>query len=128
MAAGFTRLPLRRAAELFPSLSTQRQIDLTARVVNVMAYGARGNGLSDDTAALQLAFDDAYENGFDVYFPPSQAYYLVSDNIRVRRGMTIFGAGRSRSARSPAARSGGFRSSACGLPRPAGAATEEMPR
>jgi len=59
-------------------------------VINVRAYGARGDGVHDDTAALQAAIDAARpQNEFFwstriVYIPAGR--YLVRDTLRSRDG------------------------------------------
>lgn len=52
---------------------------------NVRAYGAEGNGMNDDTVAVQAAFDAAAENGGTVYIPAgvyriTAAIYVSSSN------------------------------------------------
>ncbi|TSD68142.1 glycosyl hydrolase family 28-related protein [Aeromicrobium piscarium] len=54
---------------------------------NVLDYGARGDGLADDTAAIQAALDA----GGDVYLPAG--IYLVSDELRVGSYTTLRGCG-----------------------------------
>lgn len=44
---------------------------------SVAAYGAVGDGGTDDTAAIQATIDDAAEVHGTVYFPPTAAYYKV---------------------------------------------------
>lgn len=45
-------------------------------VLNVKAFGAKGDGLADDTAAIQAAYD----NSGMIYFP--EGTYLVTDQIK----------------------------------------------
>lgn len=62
---------------------------------NVMAYGATGNGTTDDTAAIQAAFNAAKSADGAVYFPPTSNWYLVTAPIVISGGnsLTIFGDG-----------------------------------
>lgn len=62
-------------------------------VANVKAYGATGDGTTDDTAACQCAFSAAPASGGIVYFPPGE--YYLSEPIEVGANMTIMGAGAS---------------------------------
>lgn len=49
--------------------------------LNVRDYGAKGDGVSDDYAAIKKAMDKAAERpGSTIYFPPGQ--YRVSDGFR----------------------------------------------
>jgi len=56
-------------------------------VYNVKDYGATGNGTTDDTVAIQAAYNAAttnhgyYGNGATVFFPPGT--YLVSSTIHI---------------------------------------------
>ena len=52
---------------------------------NARDYGAYGNGISDDTAALQKALDECDT----VYLP--QGTYLLSDTLRMREGNSLIG-------------------------------------
>ena len=52
-------------------------------------FGAKGDGASDDTAAIQAAADEAAKLGGIVYLPPGK--YLVSGSIRVPPGAAIVG-------------------------------------
>ena len=63
-----------------------------ARMINVRELGARGDGVSDDTKAIQTAIEAA-ENGATLKFPAG--VYLVS-NLRVKNhsGLVFTGEGR----------------------------------
>ncbi len=53
--------------------------------VSVLEYGAKGDGVTDDTAALQRAADEA-----DIlYFP--QGIYKIADTIYLRRNCCLYG-------------------------------------
>lgn len=57
--------------------------------VNVRDFGAVGDGVTDDTAAIQAAVDYAYANGKDVVYPADiPAYYKVTINIICRPGVS----------------------------------------
>lgn len=64
-------------------------INLISPIVSVKQYGALGNGVADDTAAIQAAM--TAENA--VYFPPGT--YLVSSPITLKSNNMVFGAGAS---------------------------------
>lgn len=55
---------------------------VNGRVINVTNenYGAKGDGTTDDTAAIRSA-RDAMSTGDALYFPPTQDYYKVTDRI-----------------------------------------------
>lgn len=61
-------------------------------VVNVLDYGAVGDGITDDTAAIQAAIDSINSGGV-VNLPAG--LWLISDTIVVSRGVSIIGAARS---------------------------------
>lgn len=72
-------------------------------VVNVMDYGATGNGSTDDTAAIQNAIDALPITGGVVFFPiPASCYKITatltigtgtSSVVSTRQGVVLFGAG-----------------------------------
>lgn len=51
----------------------------TASIINVKEFGAAGNGVCDDTAAIQNAIDYANQHGRAVYIPAG--VYLISKSI-----------------------------------------------
>jgi polygalacturonase len=51
--------------------------------LDVTLYGADPTGITDSTAAIQSAIDDAYENEMVVFFPTGT--YLVSDTLKMMR-------------------------------------------
>ncbi len=59
---------------------------------NVLAYGPKGDGVSDDTASIQSAIDAASLVFGTVFFPSTQDYYLSQDgNISVPTGVSLLG-------------------------------------
>jgi len=64
----------------------------TPEVYNVKGFRAVGNGLSDDTLAIQMAIDAAYNaGGGSVYVPPGN--YIVSSSITLKYRVNLVGAG-----------------------------------
>lgn len=53
-------------------------------VVNVGIYGAKGDGVTDDTAAIQKAIDDVKGIPDTLYFP--NGVFLISDSIGIIKG------------------------------------------
>lgn len=68
-----------------PSTTTRTLPDRLVDIVNVKDFGAVGNGIADDTAAITEAIDYAWQypfanlfgQGVIVYFPPGT--YLISN-------------------------------------------------
>ncbi|WP_059049993.1 glycosyl hydrolase family 28-related protein [Paenibacillus senegalimassiliensis] len=59
--------------------------------INVKAYGAIGDGVADDTTAIQAAITDAYNSGRGLVFLPAGVYIVTG--IQYRSNITIKGAG-----------------------------------
>ena len=58
--------------------------------LNVADFGAKGDGVTDDSGAVQLALDAAYDTGAgSVYFP--SGIYRLCAGLSVRMGTRIFG-------------------------------------
>ena len=62
-------------------------------IFNAKTYGAKGDGKTDDTAAIQKAMDAAAKTGGKVYLPPAK--YLVSGSLSVPAGVAVEGAANS---------------------------------
>lgn len=62
-----------------------------ADIVNVKDFGAVGDGVTDDTAAIQAAIDRAAKKGCKVFMPSTGAAYVTSESIIVKRGVSVFG-------------------------------------
>lgn len=60
-------------------------------LVSVKDFGAVGDGVTDDTLALNLAATSARANGFGIYLPATKDSYLVSDTIDFRQIKKIEG-------------------------------------
>lgn len=62
--------------------------DKGSMVFNVRAYGATGNGSTDDTAAIQSAVDAAHTAGGGTVWFPNGTYKLVTNPIKLYSGTT----------------------------------------
>ncbi|HWB97417.1 MAG TPA: glycosyl hydrolase family 28-related protein [Bryobacteraceae bacterium] len=58
--------------------------------VSVTGLGAKGDGKTDDTVAIQRAMDTAAKTGGTVFLPPAK--YLVAGSLRVPPGVALEGA------------------------------------
>ena len=72
------------------NLVTQAEIDALHLPFNVRAYGAIGNGVTDDTAACQAAITAAGAGG-TVFFPTGA--YLLSATLNALTGQQLLGEG-----------------------------------
>ncbi len=61
---------------------------IAGSVANVIDFGAVGDGVTDDTAAIQAAL-----NTGSVYFPETNNYYRISDTLTMIDGTTVEGDG-----------------------------------
>ena len=68
---------------------------LWQRGVNVNAndYGAKGDGVTDDTAAIQAALNAGAGSGLVVVIPPTAAFYKVTAQLNISSHTTIYGYG-----------------------------------
>lgn len=82
--------------QVFPMLAGRRypwtgfESHIGDDVVNVKAYGAKGDGATDDTAAIQAAHD-AMTDGNTLYLP--RGTYVLSSALNFTKNITVQGAG-----------------------------------
>lgn len=67
--------------------------DRRVKLVNVLDFGAKGDGITDDTTALQEAIFYASKNKKTVLLPPTDNYYLITDHIFLIDNTSISGYG-----------------------------------
>ncbi len=63
---------------------------VTANQVNARQFGAKGDGATDDTRAIQAALENARVNGPVCYLPPG--LYRLNGALTVPAGVTLWGA------------------------------------
>jgi glucan 1,3-beta-glucosidase len=90
------RIPTTRGASLvdssgaFVTVVPPTYQDLTAaQVVNVKEHSVAGDGIRDDTAAIQAVITSAAANNQLVFFPYGN--YIITDTIKVPKGSRLVG-------------------------------------
>ena len=94
LAAGLGLGGIAGLASLHPALASDKPPPADS-TLNVKAFGAEGDGATDDTAAIQRAIDAAAKlNGRTVYLPPG--VYAISSALRITETRAVFlcGAGK----------------------------------
>lgn len=81
------------------SLTKTRNIMTSGAMINVLDFGAVGDGVTDDTVAIQTAIDNVVTGG-TIYFPIGK--YKLTSTINVPTGTIILGASRGREAENAA--------------------------
>jgi hypothetical protein len=87
-ASALPALNVTGTAQFSGAVTFNGQNDPSKFDVSKTAYGARGNGSSDDTAAIQAAINDAVawaqNNGgyAEVIIPPAAAYYAINGALK----------------------------------------------
>ncbi|KAG4220296.1 hypothetical protein PC116_g31225, partial [Phytophthora cactorum] len=74
--------------KIFTRVKPQYETVPSSKFVSVKTAGAKGDGKTDDTAAIQKIFDDAKE-GDIIYF--DHGAYLVSDTVKIPKNIKITG-------------------------------------
>ncbi|KAI1632833.1 glucan 1,3-beta-glucosidase GLUC78 precursor [Biscogniauxia mediterranea] len=74
--------------KIFTRVKPQYETIAASNFVSVMSAGAKGDGATDDTAAIQKVFDSAKE-GDIVYF--DHGAYLIYDTIKIPKNIKITG-------------------------------------
>lgn len=73
--------------------------DAGGQVYNVKAFGAIGNGIVNDRAAIQFAIDTAYANGGGIVFFPVSSYaitpHALGYGLLMRDGVYLWGASKT---------------------------------
>jgi len=67
--------------------------DKLAQYISVKDFGAVGDGVTDDTAALQNALDAVSGTGMSLLIPPSTSFYRITSTLYPKSNTTIFGYG-----------------------------------
>lgn len=67
--------------------------DIGGAIFNVTSYGALGDGVSNDRAAIQATLDAASANGGGTAFFPNGTYF-ISSALTLRNRVSLLGAGR----------------------------------
>lgn len=88
------------------STTARSEADRANDIINVKDHGAVGDGIADDTAAIQAALNKAWDSGFYqhpwsgqggtppvVYFPPGR--YRITGTLTCGTGVSIRGAARN---------------------------------
>lgn len=60
---------------------------MTEELLNIMNFGAVGDGISDDTSAFQTAINSAKEKGIPLYIPVG--VYVISEALKIPSDFTI---------------------------------------
>lgn len=69
--------------------------ELKERGINVMNFGAQGNGITDDTISIQNAIDYCISNGYKLIFPSGK--YMISATLNIHGLLQMEGTSTSKS-------------------------------
>lgn len=64
------------------------RLEFTRSQINVASFGAKGDGITDDTESIQRAIDER-KNGGSVFFP--NGHYRITKALNVYSGVTLHG-------------------------------------
>ncbi|KAI2778926.1 glycoside hydrolase family 55 protein [Daldinia loculata] len=79
---------LNKDGKIFTRVKPQYETVSSSKFVSVKSAGAKGDGKTDDTAAIQKIFDGAKE-GDIIYF--DHGAYLISDTVKIPKNIKITG-------------------------------------
>ena len=65
----------------------------SGEALNAIDFGAKGNGIADDTQALEALFEAAYEQKKPIYIP--QGTYMIRRSLPIRSNLHIYGEGKN---------------------------------
>jgi polygalacturonase len=74
--------------------------DLGARVYNIRKYGAKGDGIALDTAALQTAVDACHQEGGGTVLVPAGTFQIGTVELKSNVTLHICAAGKLLAART----------------------------
>lgn len=69
--------------------ASQSSPDFKGNHLSVRMFGAKGDGVTDDTSAIQKALDFCAANSYSLYFPAGS--YLITSTINLRARVSLFG-------------------------------------
>ena len=73
-------------------LNSIMKIESSDNYINVMTYGAIGDGATDDSSAIQAAIDAAHDaDGGVVFFPPDRTFRIIA--MTLYSNTTLMGGG-----------------------------------
>jgi hypothetical protein len=79
---------------LAPGSSTVREVSSKlAEQVSVKDFGAVGDGVTDDTAAIQAALTSAGNTDSSVLIPATSSFYRITDKLTIPNGVSVVGQG-----------------------------------
>ncbi|MDQ3662249.1 MAG: glycoside hydrolase family 55 protein, partial [Actinomycetota bacterium] len=106
-AAGLAGMASTLAALLHRLISRPDSVKRVQLPLNVKDYGAVGDGVADDTAAIRAAMDTAAAEHAPVYFPPTPGGYRISSALTVSTDFMVL-LGRGATVTQTAANTPGF--------------------
>jgi hypothetical protein len=73
----------------------KNNVETLNNMINVSKYGAKGDGVTDDTVAINAALSAVYNTGGNIHFPAGT--YLYSGGGQLGNGVVVTGDGRNTS-------------------------------